>query len=238
MIIFIIVIVLAVILGVSAYTDMNISQTANLTSTFGTILLSALLAYLYFQMWSTQEERTSIHQNQKKILDRQTEIQEKQHKLIQTEKESLLDIFQQNLNGDSCSICISNHGGGAVVELYIKTILIDDIESFSSKNNSTQLKRSASKTEGGKVIGPKEQAIKMDCQPQFTVEKNGQEREGSFSEISTHLSNDGVDKIQIRADLVTADEFGNVLEKTLIDDEIDTHRNMDLEEVDAWQENT
>ena len=51
MIIFIIVIVLAVILGVSAYTDMNISQTANLTSTFGTILLSALLAYLYFQMW-------------------------------------------------------------------------------------------------------------------------------------------------------------------------------------------
>lgn len=221
---------------ISEITNLQFFPVTNLTSAFGTILLSAVLAYLYFQMWSTQVERTSIHENQEEILDKQTEIQEKQHDIIQTGKKFLLDISHQEADGNDCYIHISNHGGGAVVELSIRTLLKVNNDQFSGERTITQLRRiEQDGTKGGKIIGPNEKSVKIGCCPQFHIHINEAETEGDFSEMSTHLSNNRINKVQLEMHFIATDEFGNSAEETLIDDSIGIHPNMGLAEVGGWE---
>lgn len=93
--ILIILLIPAIVLLISSQTSLEFAEITNLTSAVGSILLSAILAYLYSKMWSTQEKRTSVQQNQEEILNRQAEIQQSQHEILQTEKKALLDILEQ-----------------------------------------------------------------------------------------------------------------------------------------------
>lgn len=232
----ILIIVPGVAVFISSVADIGFFQVTNVIGAFGTILLSAILAYLYLQMWATQEERTSIHQSQEEILDKQVKIQEKQHKIIQTEKESLLDISNHSAENDDCHILLSNHGGGAIKELHIRTLISDGDGRYSGTWNSTQLRRIESgATRGGKVIGPKEKGIKIGCCPEFIIQLDGDRREGSFSEVSTDLVNNSIDQVRIRMHLIAVDEFGNQSLEKLTNDTANIHRNMPLGEVGIWK---
>ncbi|WP_139835031.1 hypothetical protein [Halorubrum ezzemoulense] len=217
-------------------TNLEFAEVTNLTSAVGSILLSAILAYLYLKMWSTQEERTSVQQNQEDILDKQAEIQQSQHEILQTEKKALLDILKRETIDDDCQFNISNYGGGAIVELYIVTQLKQVSGSALGQTVSTQLTRTGSE-DGGKIIGPDEKNVDVFCCPQFEVQSDEDTMRGSFSEITTHLSNKGIDEIYIQISLTTADEFGNPTEKNLFQEETEIHRNMKLAEIDAWKNN-
>jgi hypothetical protein len=187
-------------------------------------------------MWSTQEERTSVQQNQEEILDRQAEIQRSQHEILQTEKKALLDILDRETENDDCHFTISNHGGGAVVELYIVTQIIDDSGLVSGPKKSTQLSRADSNA-GGKIIGPDEKNVRMTCCPQFEVQSDTDVTTGDFSETATFLCNNGVDNITVQISLTTADEFGNVTEENLFEEVVEIHRSMPLAEIKAWKNN-
>jgi len=226
----------AVVILLASHTDLEFVEVTNLTSAVGSIFLSAILAYLYLQMWSTQEERTSVQQNQEEILDRQAEIQRSQHEILQTEKKALLDILDQKTEDNDCYFNISNHGGGAVVELYIATQIIDDSGIVAGSKKSTQLSRDDSGA-GGKIIGPNEKNVRMSCCPQFEVQSDTGLTKGNFSEITTFLSNEGVDNITIQISLTTADEFGNPTEEKLFDGVVEIHRNMALAETSTWKNN-
>lgn len=229
-IILVLIIIPAATYFTAIYSPLEFSEVVNIISAAGTILLSAVLAYLYLQMWNTQEERTSIHQNQEDILERQVGIQEKQHELHQTEKRSLLDISNHTLTDDNCGVYVSNHGGVAIVESHINTTLSTDEEQFSTK--STQLTRTESDmTKGGKVIGKGQYGVKMRCCPEFYVEINDDQKTDSFSQITTFLVSNDVSSINIEIELVAADEFGNIATNTLLDGEIDIHQNMPLDEI-------
>lgn len=234
--IFVVLIIPAVVVLVSSQTNIEFVEITNLTSAVGSILLSAILAYLYLKMWSTQEERTTVQQNQEEILNRQAEIQQSQHEILQTEKKALLDILEQETQDDDCSFKISNHGGGAVVELHIVTQLIDDSDLVSGSKKSTQLSRADSNA-GGKIIGPNEKEVGMKCCPQFEFQFDEETITGDFSEICTSLNKRGVDKISIQISLTAADEFGNLMEKDLFTNEIKIHPNMSLAETNVWKNN-
>ncbi|WP_367175459.1 hypothetical protein [Haloarcula rubripromontorii] len=226
----------AVVILFATQTDLEFVEVTNLTSAVGSILLSAILAYLYLQMWSTQEERTSVQQNQEEILDRQAEIQQSQHEILQTEKKALLDILSRETENDDCHFVISNYGGGAIVELYIVTQLSTDSGLVSGSKKPTQLSRSDS-SGGGKIIGPNEKNVGMNCCPKFEAQSDTQNVKGNFSEITTFLSKEGVDTITVQISLTTADEFGNLTEENLFEAEIGIHRNMQLAETNAWKNN-
>ncbi|WP_254546405.1 hypothetical protein [Halomarina pelagica] len=223
---------------VANITDLKLGEVATLISAYGSILLSSVLAYLYLQMWDTQEKQKSIQKNQERIMDRQANLQEKQHEMLQIEKRSLLDILGRETDKDDCHIQISNHGGGAIVELYIKTSLVDGQGQCSRIETSTQLMRAKSEiSSGGRIIGAEEKSIGMRCCPQFEVEIDGEKTCGNFSRVATALSRNKIDRVEVRIDLVTADEYGNVAQERLLEEEVRIHNNMALEEVEAWKEN-
>ncbi|WP_141212156.1 hypothetical protein [Halorubrum ezzemoulense] len=225
-----------IVLLISTHTNLQFNEVTNLTSSVGSILLSAVLAYLYFQMWETQEERTLVQQNQEEILEKQADIQEKQHEIRQTEKKALLDILQRDIQDDDCRLQISNHGAGAVVELYIATELGGTSDGFSGGQKNTQLRRGDSST-GGKIVGPNEKGVQMNCCPQFEATVDENTIEGDFSTITTSLKRMGLDRIKVRIGLVAVDEFGNPTEKSLLNEDIAIHQNMELDEIGNWKNN-
>lgn len=137
---------------------------------------------------------------------------------------------------DDCIFKVSNHGGGAIVELYIVTHLSDDSDLISGSKKSTQLSR-ADSNDGGKIIGPNEKEVRMKCCPQFEFQSKERTTTGDFSEITTSLNKEGVDKINVQISLTAADEFGNPSEKELFKKEIKIHSNRSLAETDVWKNN-
>lgn len=224
------------VLQVSGFTGLQFVEVSNLVSAVGSILLSAILAYLYLQMWSTQEERTTIHENQEAILDRQADIQEKQHDILQTEKQALIDITNQDFQGDDCTLSISNHGGGAIVELHLVTQIGTESQRTSSPNKSTQLTMGGSNS-GGKIVGPKETNIIMKCCPQFEFQIQSETKSGPFSTITTLLSREDIKRITVEITLVARDEFGHPIEERLVEKEVEIHQSMELAEINSWKNN-
>jgi hypothetical protein len=77
----------------------------------------------------------------------------------------------------------------------------------------------------------------MSCCPQFEVQSDTDVIKGDFSEITTSLSNKGVDNVTVKISLTTADEFGNPTEENLFEEVVEIHPNMRLAETNAWKNN-
>ncbi|MBZ6494343.1 hypothetical protein [Natrinema longum] len=233
----IVIVISAFIFLITKNTRLNVYQVSNIIAAYGTILLSAILAYLYSQMWETQEQRTNIQENQEDILEEQTEIQEKQQEMLETEKSAMLDLSICSSENDRCFIEISNHGNGAIKQTMLRTRVQPQSDQFQGDWKATELKRYDNGITGATVIGGNETNIRMACDLEFSVSDGSNTFSDVFSGITSYLSREGVNDIRLEIDLVSVDEYNNMRELSILEEDISVHNNMGFEEVDAWKIN-
>jgi len=226
--------VLSAIGIISEVTRLSLLEVSNITAAFGSILLSSILAFLYLKMYSTQEKRTDIHENQEEILEKQVEIDEKQQEILETEKESLLDIALCDPDGDECRLFLSNHGGGVIKQVLLRTQLA--VRENEGEWSSTALRKEIDDMpRGGQAIGPREKNITMTCTPDFQIEFSDTRVKGSFSEVTRSLSADGIASVKLSVAFYAVDEHGNVSEGHLFNGDSDIYGGMELEDVSGWE---
>jgi hypothetical protein len=214
----------------SRFSTYTFNEIVNLLSASGTITLSAILAYLYSKMWSTQDDRTSIHESQEEILKKQAQIQENQHDLEEIERRHILDVIDVDLCQNSFVLEVKNYGHCCVTEIRIVTQIQPDKDEFDSEETSTLLKKAGA--ESGKIVGPKEQ-VTMRAVPEFSIGNDNRTERGNFAEITTYLDRKNVENANLILRLASADEFGNISEDGYrIEEDIHIHGNMSLEEIE------
>ena len=218
------------VIGLSEVSTYTFNERVNLLSAWGTISLSAILAYLYSKMWSTQEDRTAIQENQEDILEKQAQIQENQHNLEEIERRHILDVIDVNLRGNEFILEVKNYGRCCVTEVRIVTQIQPHADNCDSEETSTLLKKVGA--ESGKIIGPKEK-VSMKAVPSFSVEKDGRTEYGNFAEITTYLDREDIERANLLLYLASADEFRNFSEDGYrIEKELDIHGNMSFSKIE------
>lgn len=134
---------------------------SEIISGFGSLLLTGILAYLYFKMSATQKERTEIHKSQKDLMEKQSEMQEFQSGILREQAEAqktqsklmdaqevLMEANQRpylrihehrpiNDISSEMEFLVSNIGKGAAtnLELYTVPLLSEDVEETKEKTH-------------------------------------------------------------------------------------------------------
>lgn len=201
--------------GITQVSGLTFAEVSSIIAGYGTIILSAILAYLYVKMWRTQEQRTDIHSEQRELMKKQTSIQEKQNKMIEIEKRAITDIMKWWTMEHMFYIRLSNHGRGAIKRAILEVKISTNAENIESEWRENEMRKSASDDRlskgltSAKVVGPNQTEITMGCSPTFSVSIDGKKIEDSIDEITHRLDREGIEEATIKIRFNTLDEFGN-----------------------------
>jgi hypothetical protein len=212
--------------GISLHTTHTFFQMVQVFSAGGSIGLSAILAYLYLRMNSTQEERTGIHEDQ-------TDILQNQEKYSRMEKEVLLDFEGVLAKDNEMKVSISNYGGGTLVGLNVKTSVAQEDGVHVSGGCATELTQDYSEgiRNDAKMLGPRKEGTIWLATPEFEYQFGDVEiQDKDFSELSRRLSTEDITEVKLKIGIEGVNRFGDQVEEILINDSIAIYSNMDLSE--------